>query len=169
MKKNPTLFSWKPTGFSGSGYITHEYQKEDQYIYPKPSRMTVFLGVFISAIGLSSVLFFPASMMSVLLTWVIALCGVVVASGMDMPYINKNKQKYYRHGFDVGCDTDNIYCLQIIEREVKRNTRSFICYELNAVFFDGSRSNILEHADYKSVERSASLLSESLGVDIKKK
>ena len=72
---------------------------------------------------------------------------------------------------NIGKLLEKIYALQIIEEEVIagiRNTgkRSFISYELNLVFSDGGRENILHHSDEKSLLVAAKKVGHFLDVPV---
>ena len=43
---------------------------------------------------------------------------------------------------------------------------SYTSYELNFVFEDGSRYNVIDHAKYESIQKEAIMISEFLGVPL---
>jgi hypothetical protein len=172
MTKEPVLFSWNPISFSGNGYKTHEYVTINNEVLPRPSKFTVFLGLFVTVMGMGllfNIVHSGVSAWEMGALWLIAAMGLVLAVGADKPCINGDKAKFHKHGFAMGKNTQDIYCLQILEKEVFKSNRSYMCYELNAVFKDGSRENILNHNERKSLERSAQEIADFLQVKIKTK
>ncbi|EAQ40133.1 hypothetical protein MED134_05249 [Dokdonia sp. MED134] len=59
---------------------------------------------------------------------------------------------------------DTIKALQILPERVRGNKSSYTSYEINLVFEDGSRYNIVDHGHRKSIETDAVTLSDFLGV-----
>ena len=57
-----------------------------------------------------------------------------------------------------------IAALQIISEYVRTDKSSYTSYELNFVFEDGSRYNVIDHAKYEAVREDAAIISEFLGV-----
>lgn len=57
-----------------------------------------------------------------------------------------------------------VAALQIISEYVKTDKSSYTSYELNFVFEDGSRYNVIDHAKYEAVREDAVVISEFLGV-----
>ncbi|WP_299208479.1 hypothetical protein [uncultured Dokdonia sp.] len=59
---------------------------------------------------------------------------------------------------------DTIAALQIIPEYVRSKNSSYTSYELNFVFEDGQRYNLIDHANYKAIKEDATVISEFLGV-----
>jgi len=59
---------------------------------------------------------------------------------------------------------DTIKALQILPERVRGDKSSYTSYEINLVFEDGSRYNIVDHGHRKSIETDAVTLSDFLGV-----
>ncbi len=57
-----------------------------------------------------------------------------------------------------------IAALQVISEYVKTDKSSYTSYELNFVFEDGSRYNVVDHAKYEAIREDAIVISEFLGV-----
>lgn len=59
---------------------------------------------------------------------------------------------------------DTIGALQIVQEYVRTKNSSFTSYELNFVFEDGTRYNVIDHAKYETIQEDAKTISEFLGV-----
>lgn len=59
---------------------------------------------------------------------------------------------------------DTIAALQIIPEYVRSKNSSYTSYELNFVFEDGTRYNVIDHAKYEAIIEDATVLAEFLGV-----
>jgi hypothetical protein len=59
---------------------------------------------------------------------------------------------------------DTIGALQIIQEYVRTKNSSYTSYELNFVFEDGNRYNVIDHARYETIQEDAKTISEFLGV-----
>ncbi|WP_298350423.1 hypothetical protein [uncultured Dokdonia sp.] len=83
-------------------------------------------------------------------------------------YFHKSKKKEVTslavqenaHNFKL----DTIKALQILPERVRGDKSSYTSYEINLVFEDGSRYNIVDHGHRKSIETDAVTLSDFLGV-----
>lgn len=61
---------------------------------------------------------------------------------------------------------DTIGALQIIPEYVRSKNSSYTSYELNFVFEDGDRYNVVDHAKYEAIQKEAIIISEFLGVPL---
>ncbi len=59
---------------------------------------------------------------------------------------------------------DTIEALQIIPEYVRTKNSSYTSYELNFVFEDGLRYNVVDHANYETIRKDAKTISDFLGV-----
>nr|WP_086939673.1 hypothetical protein [Thaumasiovibrio occultus] len=84
--------------------------------------------------------------------------GIYYRRKKQSPPLERNKQ---------GKLTD-IYALQMVEKRVSRSSgsTSFQCYELNLVFADGERVNVLNHADQYALVTAAEQLATFLDVQL---
>jgi len=60
----------------------------------------------------------------------------------------------------------DIHALQIIAERVRRDNKSYISYELNLVFKDASRINVVDHGKQSTLRKDADRLAEFLNVPI---
>ncbi|GGG10912.1 hypothetical protein GCM10011344_09500 [Dokdonia pacifica] len=60
----------------------------------------------------------------------------------------------------------SIAALQIIPEHIRSKNSSYTSYELNFVFENGERYNIIDHAKYEAIEKEAITISEFLGVPL---
>ncbi|MGF1766744.1 hypothetical protein L4D06_05095 [Enterovibrio makurazakiensis] len=60
----------------------------------------------------------------------------------------------------------DIYALQIISESVRSDNGSFRSYELNLVFRDGKRANVMEHSKSSALDKSAKKLAGYLNVPV---
>jgi len=91
--------------------------------------------------------------------------------------IDKLKKIYYRgQKFDVLGSLDrkqqgyvkDIYALQLFKKRVSYSETpgSYLCYELNLVFKDGGRINIMNHAKGEYIDDSAEILGQFLNIPV---
>lgn len=76
-------------------------------------------------------------------------------------------QKYLGvNSVDEGSRLGDIHALQIIAERIRSEKRYYYSFELNLVFKDGSRMNVVDHGDFFQLRQDAKALSEFLGVPI---
>ncbi|WP_299682561.1 hypothetical protein [uncultured Dokdonia sp.] len=63
-------------------------------------------------------------------------------------------------------ELDTIAALQIISEYIRSKNSSYTSYELNFVFEDGERYNVIDHAKYESIQKEAVIIAEFLGVPL---
>jgi len=61
---------------------------------------------------------------------------------------------------------DTIAALQIIPEYIRSKNSSYTSYELNFVFENGDRYNVIDHAKYEAIQKEAIVISEFLGVPL---
>lgn len=172
MRKESVLFSWEPISLSGSGYETHHYEKRDNKLMPFPSGITTLLGglfALCSAILLLDPMQGNEGLGYLLVCMFTATVGFVMMSASDKALFNKSNNSFQRNAFCLSKDLENAHCLQILEKEIDRPNKWFLCYELNLVMKDGSRINILNHANYDSIVNSANEIALFTGLNIVEK
>jgi hypothetical protein len=97
---------------------------------------------------------------------------------LSTPMVFDKSNGWFWRGYGLGDDIDkirrdkrslqlsDIYALQVMREQVQENKSSYISHELNLVLKDGSRHNILDHADEPTLLSDAQLLAGFLNVDI---
>lgn len=73
--------------------------------------------------------------------------------------IKPNRNIEYSHP-ELFTPLINIHALQIISEYIKGNKSSYYSYELNLVFRDGSRENVIDHGDYDCIREDARKISQ---------
>ncbi len=61
---------------------------------------------------------------------------------------------------------DTIGALQIVQERVRTKNSSYTSYELNFVFEDATRYNVIDHAKYEMIQEDAKTISEFLGIPL---
>ena len=59
-----------------------------------------------------------------------------------------------------------IYAIQLLSEHVQSSKNSYTSYELNLVFKDGSRMNVMDHGNARDIEAAAKKLADMLKVPI---
>lgn len=173
----PPLFSWSPLKRDGSGYSTHAVEYEGIYLKLKPKLLTQFLGFGISMLGLVLLMLSvplvyhdnAINHVGIVISLIAIIAGKAMEDGEDKFSASTKQGKYKFSTYADAHDLNDIAFLQLIEKEVCRTKKQYTCYELNLVFVDGSRENILNHADLADMKCSANNIAQYLNIEIKTK
>ncbi len=68
----------------------------------------------------------------------------------------------YRQASQPAMKLDDIHALQLVQERVRGRKKSYTSFELNLVFKDGKRSNIIDHGNLEMLRNDASRLGEFL-------
>ncbi|KLU99997.1 hypothetical protein ACFFLZ_16140 [Photobacterium aphoticum] len=114
--------------------------------------ITMFIGVVFTVVGLAATFLFFET-----LTFDKAQ-GVYFRGQYEPEKTFVNRQKQGRLA--------DIYALQILSEHLHSGVSPFISYELNLVFENGERLNVMDHGDLSALEDSAMRLAELIHVPI---
>lgn len=176
---------WLPLKAGGANFKTKSLVKisSSQYRYQLSTGGKLFLGIF-AAIGLgvlsvvlfmslsgdlsnvgflgffglifTGVSFFMYKIMAVPVTFDASLG--MIWKGKKSPKLSGNQQQ----NFDLMYFND-VHALQILSERVRSKNGSYLSYELNLVFKDGKRVNVVDHGKQSQILIDAETLSQLLG------
>ena len=167
-----------PLQYDGNNFVTHFLTKsEGGFIEFSPCTFKIiphslligipFLMLFIDIHDMFKLFLF---------TWILIFSHQLIKFGMPI-YFDKDSNIYnkgYRNRFlsSIPCyktekeDLSNIYALQFLGKFCNDEDKSYWSYELNLVFNNGDRKNIVDHSDYELLLEDATKLAEFLGVPL---
>ncbi|WP_405210612.1 hypothetical protein [Dokdonia sp. Asnod2-E02] len=179
--------SWSPKAGGGANFKTKSLVKiSDSELQYKASSFGKILGalfiifpiVFI-LVGTTTIIktgFKVEALIFVLIPLIFIGVGIFIIKKFNTTitfnkssgYFHRSKKKEVTslavqedaHNFKL----DTIKALQILPERVRGDKSSYTSYEINLVFEDGSRYNIVDHGHRKSIETDAVTLSDFLGV-----
>lgn len=177
--------SWNPARRGGANFRTHKLRVTPALISVERSKgMIAFGSVFVLggvipiAIGISIALNggWLAAIFCVVFGGLFAAVGIFSLSSKELLTFDRVHGVYFRGGaYAPHARPDrqrqgrlaDIHALQLISETVSGSKGgSFTSYELNVVFGDGERMNVMDHGDGDEIESSAKQLAAFLGVPV---
>lgn len=179
--------SWSPKAGGGANFKTKSLVKisDSELQYKTSSFGKVFGALFIifplvfTVLGITAISKFGFKIEGILFALVpLIFIGVgifiikkfnsTITFNKSSGYFHRSKKKEVTslavqedaHNFKL----DTIKALQVLPERVRGDKSSYTSYEINLVFEDGSRYNIVDHGHRKSIETDAVTLSDFLGV-----
>lgn len=179
--------SWSPKAGGGANFKTKSLVKiSDSELQYKASSFGKIFGVLFiifplvfTVLGITAISKFGFKIEGILFALVpLIFIGVgifiikkfnsTITFNKSSGYFHRSKKKEVTslavqedaHNFKL----DTIKALQILPERVRGDKSSYTSYEINLVFEDGSRYNIVDHGHRKSIETDAVTLSDFLGV-----
>ena len=179
--------SWSPKAGGGANFKTKtlEVVSDNELRYKASSFGKIFGGIFILfpfifiAVGVTTIINQGYQLEAVLFTiFPLVFIGVgifVLKKFNTTTSFNKSTGYFYKGkkqqttSITITEDAntfklDTIKALQILPERVRGDKSSYTSYEINLVFEDGSRYNVVDHGHRKSIEQDAVTLSDFLGV-----
>ena len=167
--------SWNPLAPGGSSFKSQTMTVLGDTIEIKESASSKLMLSFFWITGL--VLCYVASQTDSEGWWITMFIGVVfTAVGLAATFLffetltfDKAQGVYFRGQYEPGMTSVNrqkqgrladIYALQILSEHLHSGISPFISYELNLVFENGERVNVMDHGDLSALEDSAMRLAE---------
>jgi hypothetical protein len=179
------ITSWHPTNNSGTEYQTYELKEESENSFrfapttDSINRHTLFLNL---SLGIIIVGFFVRKeyIIGSYILWLIG-CVIFLKQSISFYYRTRPITFDFKKGdFWIGrtnseiktstsCRLEQIYAIQIISQSFNKADREshnqrFRSYELNLVFKDGSRINVLDHGKQKELIRDAKKIAKRLQI-----
>jgi hypothetical protein len=177
--------SWDPAVGGGANFRTHKLKVTPARISVERSKgMIVFGGLFVllglapAAIGVSMAMDgdWLGAVICILFGGVFSAVGGFSLSGKNLLTFDRVRGVYFRGGAYVAHPRpdrqrqgklSDIHALQLISETVSGSKGgSFTSYELNVVFEDGERMNVMDHGDGAQIEASAKQLATFLSVPV---
>lgn len=178
--------SWEPARGGGASFKTQHMDVKEYVISIRKTTGSIIFSLVFALPGAGAVLVgVPMMLMkgewggaAFMFIWGIIFGGAGVAMlMMNKPVIfDKTEGVYYRgkkYDYRVTQDRESqgqlseIYALQLISERMRSSKgRSYTSYELNLVFKDGDRINIMDHGKGDDVEASAKKLAQFLNVPV---
>ncbi len=179
--------SWSPKAGGGANFKTKtlEVVSDNELRYKASSFGKIFGGIFILfplifiGIGIATIInqgFNIESLLFALFPLVFIGVGIffikkfntTTSFNKSTGYFYKGKKQQVKsltvtedaHTFKL----DTIKALQILPERVRGDKSSYTSYEINLIFEDGSRYNVVDHGHRKSIEQDAVVLSDFLGI-----
>ncbi|MGF1688452.1 hypothetical protein L4C36_17490 [Photobacterium japonica] len=173
--------SWNPLAPGGSSFKSQTMTVLGDTIEIKESASSKLMLSFFWITGL--VLCYVASQTDSEGWWITMFIGVVfTVVGLAATFLffetltfDKAQGVYFRGQYEPGMTSVNrqkqgqladIYSLQILSEHLHSGISPFISYELNLVFENGERVNVMDHGDLSALEDSAMRLAELTHVPI---
>lgn len=179
--------SWSPKAGGGANFKTKtlEVVSDSELRYKTSSFGKVFGGVFILfplifvGIGIATIINQGYQLEALLFTlFPLLFIGVGIfflkkfntatSFNKSTGYFHKGKKpqiKSLTNTEDANTfKLDTIKALQILPERVRGDKSSYTSYEINLVFEDGTRYNVVDHGHRKSIEQDAVVLSDFLGI-----
>lgn len=178
--------SGEPVSKGGSTIKSQTMTKTgEQIVIEKAVARIIFYFIF-SMVGISTFMGsfysifngeFGAGFMALLVGGGLSYIGISELLNNKKFTIDKQKKIYYRgQKFDVLGSLDrkqqgyvkDIYAIQLFKKRVSYSETpgSYHCYELNLVFKDGGRINIMNHAKGEYIDDSAETLGQFLNIPV---
>ncbi len=177
--------SWDPVKSGGANFKTQNMVEADNKIIVKPSFLARFLYSLFLLPGLG-VMFFVSphlylsgeitggTSMLVLGAMFVGVSLLMLSSNKKMTF-DKTSGTYFRgKRYEPSQRNDaarqgrlsDIYALQLIGESIRSDNGSYRSYELNLVFRNGERANVMDHGESLDVDASAKLLASYLKVPV---
>ncbi len=179
--------SWSPKAGGGANFKTKtlEVVSDNELRYKASSTGKIFSGIFIlfplifvgvgitttinDGFSIESILFalFPLVFIGVGI-FLLKKLHTITTFDKSGGYFHKGKKQQIK-SLTITEDAntfklDTIKALQILPEKVRGDKSSYTSYEINLVFEDGSRYNVVDHGHRNSIEQDAVLLSDFLRV-----
>ncbi|WP_339844355.1 hypothetical protein [uncultured Dokdonia sp.] len=179
--------SWSPKAGGGANFKTKtlEVVSDSELRYKASSFGKIFSGIFILfplifvGVGITTTIndgFSIESIFFALFPLVFIGVGIfllkklhtITTFNKSIGYFHKGKKQQIK-SLTITEDAntfklDTIKALQILPERVRGDKSSYTSYEINLVFEDGTRYNVVDHGHRKSIEQDAVILSDFLGV-----
>ena len=180
-----------PLNSGGASFKTNVLIKESSSkILYKPSIGAAIFGFIFLAIGLGVLFFgiyplFGNNFNFAEVEWFLLIFGLIFATAggftyymFYMPRVFDKQIGYYYKAYKFKIHDSNksasksqiplnsIIAIQLIGEHVKNDKGSYKSFELNLVLKDGSRKNVVDHGNLKSIISDAEILSDFLDVPI---
>lgn len=179
---------WSPKAGGGSNFKTHTLKKvsNTELRYEGSTFGKIFAGIFmlfpLIFIGIGVTTLVDQSnflgIVFILFPMVFIAIGFFLFKKMNTPIIFDKGAGYFFKGKNKPTQNLNqkedkntiklerIQALQIVSERVRSKNSSYTSYEINFVFEDGSRYNIVDHGKRNIIETDAVTLSDFLGVPV---
>ncbi len=181
--------SWSPKAGGGANFKTKtlEVVSDNELRYKASSFGKIFSGIFILfplifvGVGITTTISDGFSIESILFAlFPLVFIGVgifllkklhtVTTFNKSTGYFHKGKKQQIK-SLTITEDAntfklDTIKALQILPEKVRGDKSSYTSYEINLVFEDGARYNVVDHGHRKSIEEDAVALGDFLGVPV---
>ena len=181
--------SWSPKAGGGANFKTKtlEVVSDNELRYKASSFGKIFSGIFILfplifvGVGITTTIndgFSIESIFFALFPLVFIGVGIfllkklhtITTFNKSTGYFHKGKKQQIK-SLTITEDAntfklDTIKALQILPERVRGDKSSYTSYEINLVFEDGTRYNVVDHGHRKSIEQDAVILSDFLGVPV---
>lgn len=180
-----TQLSWNPLNKGGSSFRAYELDVSPDRIAVKKTGASATLLVVFTLLGLGALIIGLKAMLEGEIVVALSAGGTGLAflltglSGFAAKELafDKRSGTYHRGrrpksgSREKSGALSRIYALQVLPKRLRTRDSdgidfNFTSYELNAVFKDGFRLNILDHGDLNATERSAKTLGEFLSAPI---
>tara|TARA_R110002111_G_scaffold66446_6_gene108294 strand:- start:2743 stop:3408 length:666 start_codon:yes stop_codon:yes gene_type:complete len=180
-----------PLNSGGASFKTNVLIKESSSkILYKPSIGAAIFGFIFLAIGLGVLFFgiyplFGNNFNLAEVEWFLLIFGLIFTTAGSfmfymfyMPRVFDKQIGYYYKAYSPGSHYRNrrsskshiplksIIAIQLIGEHVKNDKGSYKSFELNLVLNDGSRNNVIDHGNLKSIISDAEILSNFLNIPI---
>ncbi|WP_396596636.1 hypothetical protein [Dokdonia sp. R86516] len=181
--------SWSPKAGGGANFKTKtlEVVSDNELRYKASSFGKIFSGIFILfplifvGVGITTTISDGFSIESILFAlFPLVFIGVgifllkklhtIITFNKSTGYFHKGKKQQIK-SLTITEDgntfkLDTIKALQILPERVRGDKSSYTSYEINLVFEDGARYNVVDHGHRKSIEEDAVALGDFLGVPV---
>lgn len=193
---NPAIFnhplaektSWKPKASGGANFKTRTLKEvSSSELHYKGSIGGLFFALAFTIVPIIGIVIFLASgffskdegfTYAFLFIFIFPAVGIYLLYIHLRPIVLDKRLGYFYKSFKKPVNSlhskntknhfklDTIAALQIISEYVRSKNSSYTSYELNFVFEDGLRYNIVDHANYKSIQKEAIIIAEFIGVPV---
>lgn len=175
------LTSWDNLEAPTSNYETRSFIEKNTILTTKNSLKNTIIGLVFFLTGLffcgsmaqdffDEGFYFDPEIFILLLPLIFCVIGFFIIKGRKSFNFDKGLSKCYTgstpENSDDCHDLDSIHALQLLSRHVSGEDSSYTCYQLNLVFKDGERLNVLSHGSLKGIHESSQKISHFLKIPI---
>ena len=165
--------SWEPLVVGGTSFCTHRVQKNpslvgDVFVF-KTTIQAYLLAFSFVALG---AMFAIASAASRLADMSVLLGLGFFAFGCWYQWSLRQKEsRFDRYSNELtqgkkSFDLSNAEAIQLIRESVRGSKSNYYSYELNLIYSDGNRINIVDHSALRKLREDAALLAEYLSIPV---
>ena len=166
---------WKPSTWGGWKVITHRLRVREElhgtsYKFQLSNTPSWGLGILFGICFLGSISVFArapesGALLVFLLPAIFLAIFIYCLKSSEFVFYH-SKGLWGRRGMRAKRKFNDIHALQLLSRYNRNKNRNFYSYELNLVFQDASKLNLINHYGLLATREDASLLANILGVPL---
>ena len=165
--------SWEPLVGGGTNFCTHRVQKNasldgDIFVFKTTIQAYLFATIFV-ALGAKFAMASAAGGFASM-TGLMGL-GILAFGCWYIWILRQAESRFDRYSNELtqgkkSFDLKRAEAIQLIREYVRGNKSSYYSYELNLIWSDGSRINIVDHGALRKLREDAALLAEYLSIPV---